>query len=324
MSIRRLFPLLTTIAMLLAGCAGATPAATSVPTATNVPTTAPTATALPAATSAAAPTETALPAPTAEAIATAAGQDLIPADQLDDKTQARLRLAHFVSGGPNVDLIVNGAVAVNGGHAQVNIPADYINGYLHLMPGTYRVAVVPTGQSLAQALIGPLDLPLIAGHRYTLAMMGQMNDKALKPLVIDETAVEMKAGAAVTDSVRIWVNNLALGTAIDVSGGGNPVDVKVPYGAAAAVVYPAGDFHPHVVKVDLDVPTPLDFFDEDWNEPGTSTLTGFVGFGAQSAAGGDPTGPDYFDAAPTSQLNIIDFLQGYMLASEVIDGARLG
>lgn len=48
MSIRRLFPLLTTIALLLAGCAGATPTATSVPTATNVPTVAPTATVVPA------------------------------------------------------------------------------------------------------------------------------------------------------------------------------------------------------------------------------------------------------------------------------------
>ena len=50
----------------------------------------------------------------------------------NDATMARLRLAHFVFGGPNVDWFVNGEVAVNGGQEQVNIPVGYINGYLYL------------------------------------------------------------------------------------------------------------------------------------------------------------------------------------------------
>ena len=98
--------------------------------------------------------------------------------------------------GPSADMVVNGKVAVNGGVAQVNMPSGYINGYLFLAPGLYKVAIVPTGRGIEQALIGPLDVPMVAGHRYTLAMMGQLTDKRYTPLVIDETAAELKVGAA--------------------------------------------------------------------------------------------------------------------------------
>src|SRR5262249_19622337 len=124
-----------------------------------------------------APSPAATVAPTQPAAATPApiapaGHDLIPGDQVDPHTQARLRLGYFAAGGPNVHLIVNPPPATTPDQPQVNIPADYIAGYLFLPPATYNVAVVPTGQGLSQALAGPLDVALAAGHRYTLAVMG--------------------------------------------------------------------------------------------------------------------------------------------------------
>lgn len=81
----------------------------------------------------------------------------------NDATMARLRLGHFVYGGSNVDLYVDSKVAVTGGQPQIDIPVGYVSGYLYLAPGSYRVAVVATGEKLAQALIGPLIWPLKQG-----------------------------------------------------------------------------------------------------------------------------------------------------------------
>src|SRR5689334_5495983 len=99
-----LFTLLTIMGMVLAACGGAPAPQSSAPTAGIAP--------------------TAANAPTAPTAATAAIlQASAFTDHPNDATQARLRLGPFVVGGPNMDLFVNGAVAVNGGQAQVNIPA---------------------------------------------------------------------------------------------------------------------------------------------------------------------------------------------------------
>lgn len=113
----------------------------------------------------------------------------------NDAKMVRLQFAHLVFPGPVVDLYIDGQVAVNAGRAMAELSADHIYGYMYLEPGSHSVAVVPTGEDLDQALIGPLDVTMVAGHRYTLAMMGQSNDESLKPLIIDETAELEKVGA---------------------------------------------------------------------------------------------------------------------------------
>src|SRR5438046_1652042 len=137
MPIRRLILLIVVAATALAACAGA-PAQPSA----NGVTAAPAATAIAPTTST---VPTAAAAPTTGIVATAP----------NDATQARLRVSQCVFAGPNVDVFVNGTVAVNGGRAQANMGALDVSGYLYLTPGTYSVAVVPTGKSLAQALLGP-------------------------------------------------------------------------------------------------------------------------------------------------------------------------
>jgi hypothetical protein len=218
---------LATLVTALAACGGA-PAAQSSDNAT---------TAAPAA-------STAASAPTAEPVVTAtsaaAPQVSAFTDHPNDATQARLRLAHFDLAGPNVDLYVNGAVAVNGGQPQVNIPSGNVNGYLFLAPATYNVAVVPTGKGIDQALFGPLDVSLVAGHRYTLALLRQLKDNTFKPLVIDETAAEQQLGAKPTDIVRIMVNNVAGVDGIDVEAAGKRISTNIPYGGFAIWIYPAG------------------------------------------------------------------------------------
>src|SRR5690349_8919509 len=108
MHICRLILLIAVAAVVLAACGGAPAVGTapSAPTAGTAPTAiAPTARTAP----------TAATAPTAQPSAVT--------DHPNDATQGRLRLALFVFGGPNVDLFVNGTIAVNGGMAQANLHA---------------------------------------------------------------------------------------------------------------------------------------------------------------------------------------------------------
>ena len=316
MSIRRLVPLFITITMLLAGCAGATPTAIIAPTASNVPTVAPTVTAVANATTlpaAASPTETPSVAQTQSAVATAVLSDIVPANEISDAKQARMRLGLFVLGGPHVDLWVNGQVAVIGGITQVNLPPDYVNAYVYLPAGTYSIAVVPTGQGIAQALVGPLDVSLAAGHRYTLAVIGQAKDKSPKPLVIDETAAEIKAGAVLTDSTRFWIDNMLGVTEIVAKDSVSKIETKVSYGDFAAGIYPAGTYP--LFKDPIDNGST---FSDNWNEPGTSNMSGFNG----SWPGVGGTDWDQVDAPPTSELNIIDFLQGFS-GKHVVAGGEI-
>ena len=86
-----------------------------------------------------------------------------------------------------VDLFVDGALAMNGGQAQVNVFPGYVTAYQYLAPGTHTIAVVPTGKGLAQAGTAPLDVPMLAGHRYLVAFPAQAAAGSVKPLLIDET-----------------------------------------------------------------------------------------------------------------------------------------
>jgi hypothetical protein len=282
MQIRRLILLIAVAATALAACSGA-PAQ---PGANGV-TLAPAATAIAPTTT----TATAAAAPATGAASTAP----------NDATQARLRLAHFVFGGPNVDLFVNGTLVINGPLALTNLPAGYITGIVYLSPGTYHVAVVPTGKGIAQALLGPLDVPLAAGHRYTLAMIGQLKDKSVKSLLIDETAAELKIGAAPTDSVRIIVNNLAGPSGIASVWGGKIISTNIAYGGFAAERYPVGNA---AIQLTVTGKPNLRLLEDDGRaEPGASYLSGIAGANAPNW--------DTFNAAPTSDLNVIAFLQGF-------------
>lgn len=158
----------------------------------------------------------------------------------DDATMARLRVANLVFDSPNIDMLVNGEIAVNGGVVQADLFPGYIGGYLYLEPGSYSVAVVPTGEDVGEALIGPLDMSLEAGHRYTLAMMGQIEDESIEPLMLDDTAILQESRTDPEQFTIIFLNNVAGTTTIDFDKeGGGPRDVR--YGTFAVSSFANGD-----------------------------------------------------------------------------------
>jgi hypothetical protein len=183
----------------------------------------------------------------------------------NDAKMARLQFAHLVFPGPVVDLYVDDQVAVIADRTMAEVSPDHIYGYMYLEPGSHSIAVVPTGKGVDEALIGPLDVAMEAGHRYTLAMMGQAKDESLKPLVIDETAELEKVGA--TQGSYLAINNVAGARTLDFDAyGGGPHDV--PYGGFDIKVEGAG----FAITVNGDPNAFMEgpFPDEPGPEPGTN------------------------------------------------------
>jgi len=286
MHIRRLILLIAVAATALAACAGAPaqPSANGVTAASAATTVAPT-------------TSTAAPAATAPATG-------IVTTAPNDATQARLRVSNCISNGPNVDMVVNGAVAVNGGSPQANLRALFPSGYLYLTPGTYSVALVPTGKGLAQALLGPLDVPVAAGHRYTVAMLGQVGDAHHTPLVIDETAAYQAVGATPTSFGHISINNIKGLPGMDIANGGVVVEQNVPYGGFKAGLWTVGYFKDLDMTVSGAPNKNIGGFKGDgFNPPGVDILDCF--------SGTYPGANDTETSQNTSALTTIDFLQGW-------------
>jgi uncharacterized surface protein with fasciclin (FAS1) repeats len=201
---------------LLAAC-GSPPVATA-PTA-PAPTDAPAAVAPTVVPTAIPPTEaptqvpTQAPAPTSAPTAAPTATPLADTnpERPNDATQGRLRVSNCLVGGPPANLYINGEIAVNGGRQMTNIPnanAGNASGYLYLQPGTYSVALAKPGASLDNAFLGPLDVTVEAGHRYTVVALGEAAAPR-EPLLIDETAAYEAAGIPPNSARLTWVNNIS-------------------------------------------------------------------------------------------------------------------
>lgn len=231
----------------------------------------------------------------------------------DDAAQSRLRVGHLVFGGPDVDVLINGEVAVITDRPWAKIPPGVITAYLYLAPATYSVAIVPTGEGIAEAIIGPLDVELAVGHRYTVAMMGQVTDEQLEPLVIDETAEVQKVRTDPRQFSSVWLHNVA---------GVETVSFGEEIGFAGEVSY--GDFGVNAIangderlcnnyydRFDGEI-----IFAESYPKPDRRCLTWGPGidflasyYGSYPGAEGETW--DYAQSSLTNDLNVLEFLQGF-------------
>lgn len=224
----------------------------------------------------------------------------------NDETQGRLRVNNCVFGGPHIDIFVDGAVAENGGVPQTD-QGFWTNGYLFLEPGTHSVAIAPTGKGLDQALVGPLDVSLSAGHRYTFVVMGQADEASYEALVIDETSAYQELGATVADNAHITVNNVRGAAGVTFELDGVVREDNVPYGEYRAAFWPAGTF----TGLDLtlrnaenEVLVSDGTTDQIWVEAG-DTL---------DCVGGDVGGWFNRTTPPTSTLPAIEYLATFSSA----------
>lgn len=225
---------------------------------------------------------------------------------INDETQGRLRVNYCVFNGPDVDIFVNGEVAVNGGLPQTNVPALRTWGYLYLAPNTYSLAVVPAGEELSQALMGPVGVTVEAGHRYTVVVMGQADEATHQPLVIDETAAYQDIGAKPTDAGHITVNNVKGSGGVTFTQSGVVREENVPYGEFQAALWSTETDTSFEVTI-------LDTTGEVVGVAGDGIGGSLAGQDSIDCVGGTPgtVGEDWNNegSIPTSTLSAVDFLE---------------
>ena len=211
-----------------------------------------------------------------------------------------------------MDIFMNDKVPVTAG-VSLYLGGNNMTRYEYLEPGAVRVAVVPKGMGIDQAILAPLDIAVEAGHRYTVVVLGQPEDASHKALVIDETAAYQKAGVTPDSSGHITINNIKGATSLDflMDGVG---EKDVPYGKFAASAHPAGNFKDSTVSVEGKV---LENFGDGFTWQGSDSLDCF--YGNYSDTGNSWVGAG--TSAHTSDLNTIEYLQG--LSAEHANGGDI-
>lgn len=214
-----------------------------------------------------------------------------------------IRIGHFVKDGPVADVYIDGesfALMVGPGGA---------TSYLEIGAGEHKLAIVPNGASMDKAILGPLDITVMGEHMYTIAVVGQVSDPSLKPLIIDETEA-YKGVDGSKDVPTILINNLAGYKGIDTKLEGASVGKTLDYQSYATATIPVGNYHKMGVEITaagdpntviLPAFGPGMFF----MEPNTSYLVALIGKQGQ-------LGVDYYPVFLNhSGLNAIDFLAGF-------------
>jgi uncharacterized surface protein with fasciclin (FAS1) repeats len=234
---------------------------------------------------------------------------------LDNAKQARIRVVDSVMGAPNVDLYLNSLPVFNGGKPLQNIGVGIFSGWIYVMPGTYAIAFVPHGAPLAQALFQPVAVNAVAGHRFTVATLGQVKEKNIKPLVVDETALEASNGPQATNDIYISINNVTGIDGLDTRHDGKLLMVN-KYGEANVFFCPSDNPQLEEITVTGKPKTVL-----------ASAAGMTCHFGVSSAAVWYGDYPNNVigsaDSQGISELNTLDFLTAFNSHHVVEDGHLL-
>lgn len=297
----RFLSILTVLGLLLAGC-----------TPQSVPSPAPAVQATQAQPAALAATETKSPPAETQAMpsftATAKpSPTAVPTIQTyttkpDDKSMARLRVSNCINAGDSVEVYFDGKKLDNGG-VPIKVPAPQTSGYWYLPPGKTSLTVAPVGKGSENALIGPLDVSMEAGHRYTIVVLGMRNDPKHDSLVIDETEAYQKAGVTPTTTGHILVNNVKGSTSIDFIADNDMGNHNVAYGDYQAARIPTGYDKTFIITMKSATDKVVGDNSGDLFASQLQFLDCF-------------TGPDIYHADTSSsrsdmELNPIDFMKSY-------------
>ncbi len=159
------------------------------------------------------------------------------AELLDAATPAKLQVVHASPDAPAVDIRVNGDVLVPG------LAFPDATGFLDVPADTYSVSVTVAGNPGAIA-IGPVDLTLEAGNRYSVLAVGEL--AAIEPLVLADDPRSVLTNAKVrivhasptAADVDIYVT--AVGADINAE---MPTLENIPFKANTGFLsLPAGDY----------------------------------------------------------------------------------
>lgn len=181
-------------------------------------------------------------------------------------------------------------------HAR-RLRAGSLAGPLDLPAGTHTVAITAADAADATSpAIGPVDLALDAGGRYTAVAHLDAGGAPTATLFTDDTSA-VPAGQG-----RLTVRHVAAAPAVDVLAAGSPVitglanpdeqTITVPAGTVPVAVAAAGTTEPVLGPTDLDVAEGVGTIVYAWGslEGGTLQLAVQTIDGTHSAPGGVPSG----------------------------------
>lgn len=126
---------------------------------------------------------------------------------------ARVRVVHASPDAPNVDIWVNGSVAIS------DLAFKEATDYVPLAPGEYQIQVTPTGAPATEAVINA-TVTLEANTDYTVAAIGEVAN--IQPLVLVDDNSAPAAGKA---HVRV-VHASPDAPAVDVAVANGPVLIE--------------------------------------------------------------------------------------------------
>ncbi len=128
---------------------------------------------------------------------------------------AQVRLGHFVFGAPSVNLYVDGKAIVDPNNLPSAFGSMVLQGqYRDLAPGVHTFAAVPDGSDLKAALTPNETFSVKAGHRYMLALLGNVAPGDIHFRLIDETEV-IGQNDIKTSAVSVFINNIYGTPALD-------------------------------------------------------------------------------------------------------------
>ncbi|HSG53630.1 MAG TPA: DUF4397 domain-containing protein, partial [Rheinheimera sp.] len=114
---------------------------------------------------------------------------------------ASLQVVHTAIDAPDVNITANGSSAVTG------LSFAQASEVLSLAPITYSVAVdAILPDETTATVIGPVDVTLSAGMRYTVFAVGKVADETLEPIVVTGTTADVTSG-----KIRLQVVHAAAG-----------------------------------------------------------------------------------------------------------------
>lgn len=173
----------------------------------------------------------------------------LPAAAADGIGFAWIRVAHASPDAPNVDVWVNGSVAIS------DLAFGEITDYLVVPTGTYNVQVTPTG--LSTPVVIDADLPLEKGVSYTVAATDVLANITAKVYVDDNSEpgpgmAKVNFGHLSPDApnVDVWIDGVV--TIINLPFQEVTPYLEVPAGTYNVKVTPTGLAAP--VVIDIDVP----------------------------------------------------------------------
>lgn len=141
----------------------------------------------------------------------------------------RLRFAHYVADAPDMDVYLDGELVLE------DLAFRRTSPHFDLASEIVEIVIVPAGFDQDEAILAQ-ELALLSGHEYTLAIIGQVSDVSLRPLLLDETtAVGDVRDLAVEASYAILLHGISDGPPIDFYMDGERLVEDLPFGDYALI-----------------------------------------------------------------------------------------